>query len=145
MYFQKYIHRMITSSSAGSGMWLSLAIVTRLAAYFGDHQPMTIDRTPDTAVSEAEVGLMQAHLLHRGRVVALISDEQLAMALVDLLDSVPRALQTFAETFVDLLRQHTETDDAGTTCRECGQPAPCATRLLLQDRIGALSIAAQHP
>ena len=121
-----------------------VATLTRLAAYFGDHQPMTIERTPDKAVSQAAVGLMPAHLLHQERVVALITDEHLAMALVALLDSVPRALQTFAETFVDLLRQHTETDDAGTTCRECCQPAPCPTRLLLQDRIGALSIATQR-
>jgi hypothetical protein len=126
-------------------MWLSLALLTRLAAHFGDHQPVTIDRAPEGAEFPIEPGQLRARLLHQGRVVALVQDEKLAGAFIALLNSAPRSLQAFAETFVEVLRQHSETDDGSMTCRECGRPAPCATRLLLQDRIGALSIPTQRP
>lgn len=131
---------MITSSSAGTGMWLSLAVLAKLAAFFGDHRPVTIDRVPGEATVTSPQPF-RARLLHQGRVIALVHDEQLAVALMALLDAVPRSLGTFAATCVELLRQHS-TDMHGR-CVECGQPAPCGTRTLLQDRIGAQSIAPQ--
>ncbi|WP_394622396.1 hypothetical protein JNUCC0626_49560 (plasmid) [Lentzea sp. JNUCC 0626] len=135
---------MITSSSPGTGMWLSVAVLAKLAAYFGDHRPMTIDRVSGEATTTATTSSapLQARLLHRGRVVALVRDEQLAAALIALLDAVPRSLGAFADTYVDLLRQHSADATSGD-CRECGQPAPCGTRTLLQERIGALSVPTQ--
>lgn len=124
-------------------MWLSLAVLAKLARYFGDHRPMTIDRVPGEATTTAGgPAPFQARLLHQGRVLALVHDEQLAAALIALMDAVPRSLGAFADTYVDLLRQHS-TDAASGACRECGQPAPCGTRTLLQERIGALNVPTQ--
>lgn len=124
-------------------MWLSVALLAKLAAYFGDHRPMTIDRVSGEATTTAtSPAPLRARLLHQGRVVALVRDEQLAEALIALLDAVPRSLGAFADTYVDLLRQHSADATSGD-CRECGQPAPCGTRTLLQDRIGALSVPTQ--
>jgi hypothetical protein len=116
-------------------MWLLLALLTKLTAYYTTNEPITIDRACDqisTAYPEAPV---TARLVRHGQVIALIHDEQLAEALIVLLRSVPGVLRVHTETFVDLLRVH-GIDEASGTCAECGQPAPCGTRQLLQDKIG---------
>ena len=124
-------------------MWLSLAVLAKLAAYFGDQRPLTIDRVPGEATTTATSPTpLQARLLSQGRVVALVRDEQLAAALIAVLDAVPRSLGMLTDTYVDLLRQHSADVTSGE-CRECGQPAPCGTRTLLQERIGALSVPTQ--
>lgn len=140
MYFWKYISGVITSLSPPTGMWLSLAMLTKLAAYYGGHRPMTIDRVSAEELTTADP--FQVRLLHQGRVVALVRHEHFAATLTALLDAIPCALGAFAETYVDLLRQHS-TDATSGDCRECRQPAPCGTRTLLQERIGALSVPTQ--
>ncbi|HEY3691134.1 MAG TPA: hypothetical protein VGL46_12650 [Pseudonocardiaceae bacterium] len=69
----------------------------------------------------------------------------MARALAALVNDAPGLLHTFAETFVDVLRRHSAVNDADSTCHECGQSAPCTTRLLLEDRAVALRTFSTGP
>jgi hypothetical protein len=124
-------------------MWLSLALLDKLTDC-ADYGALTVDRAGVEASAMTPEPELNIRLLHHGRLVGRLGDEQLANALVALLDAIPTSLHGFAETYVDLLRQHAA-DPATGLCGECGQPAPCGTRSLLQEKVGMPTLLSSAP